>query len=61
MCGGCDLKNGESVKIISNSNTKFEVDLENAGGTFRLHMTDCEHHTTKEIYYCPFCGRKLTK
>ena len=61
MCIGCDLKNGESIDIISNSNTEFKVELENAAGTFRLHMTDGIHHTVREIYFCPFCGRKLKK
>ena len=61
MCSGCNLKNGESVKLISNSNTEFQIDIENAGGTFRLHMTNNVHHTIREIYYCPFCGRNLRR
>ena len=59
MCFGCDLKNGEREKVIDNSTTDFVVWLENCANTFRLHMTNGRHHTTKEIYYCPFCGRDL--
>lgn len=61
MCSGCDLKNGEQTRILDNSNTDFDVYLENVANRFRLHMTDEMHHTTRDIYYCPFCGRKLNK
>lgn len=59
MCGGCDLKNGERVKVIDNSATDYVVYLEKCANRFRLHMTNGRHHTTKEIYHCPFCGRNL--
>lgn len=59
MCSGCDLKNGERTKVIDNERTDFVVYLENAANVFRLHMTNGRHHTTKEIYHCPFCGRDL--
>ncbi len=61
MCFGCDLNNGERTKVIDNSATDYVVWLENESGVFRLHMTDGKHHTTKEIYHCPYCGRKLSK
>lgn len=61
MCSGCDLKNGERTKVIDNSTTDFVVYLENSANIFRLHMTDGRHHTTKEIYHCPFCGRCLER
>ena len=61
MCLGCDLKNGEQTKILENSATNFVVYLENKSDIFKLHMTDGTHHTTKEIYHCPFCGRTLVK
>ena len=61
MCIGCDLKNGERIKVISNSKTDFVVYMENSAEVFRLHMTDGQHHTTRDIYHCPFCGRNLEK
>lgn len=61
MCSGCDLKNGERTRILDNSNTDFKVYLENVANRFRLHMTNGRHHTTRDIYYCPFCGGKLNK
>lgn len=61
MCMGCNLKFGEKVKILSNSATDFVVYMEYCTDAFRLHMTDGEHHTTRDIYHCPFCGRDLEK
>lgn len=59
MCYGCDLKNGERTKVIDNACTDYVVYIENCVDNFRLHMTNGRHHTVRDIYYCPFCGRAL--
>ena len=59
MCIGCELKNGDRVKVLEPSTMDCKVYLENVAGTFRLHITNERHHNTRVIYYCPFCGRKL--
>lgn len=61
MCLGCDLENGEFTRILSNKATDFVVNMEIIEGHVKLHMTDGEHHTTRDIYHCPFCGRNLEK
>ena len=61
MCSGCELNNGERIRILDNSATDFDVYLENHANRFRLHMTNERNHTVRDIYYCPFCGRKLNK
>lgn len=61
MCMGCNLKDGERIKVISNPATDFVVYIENRSDVFKLHMTDGRHHTEKDIYCCPFCGRVLVK
>ena len=59
MCGGCDLKSGERVKVISNPNSDYVVWLERMCNIFNLHMTNGRNHTIRQIYHCPFCGRNL--
>ena len=61
MCIGCDLKNGEKVVVLEPATTDYKVYLENCANVFRLHMTNGRHHNTRDIYYCPFCGRELKK
>ena len=60
MCG-CELKNGERIVILEPSTTDYKVYIENVANVFRFHMKDGRHHNTRDIYYCPFCGRKLSK
>lgn len=59
MCVACEIKNGERTEVLDNSATDYKVYLENVANIFRLHMTDGRHHSTRDIYHCPFCGRQL--
>lgn len=57
----CNLKNGERVDVLDLITTDCKAYIENVVGRFRLHITNGRHHHTIDIYYCPFCGRKLEK
>lgn len=59
MCVACEIQNGERTEVLDNSTTDFKVYLENVANIFRLHMTDGRHHSTRDIYHCPFCGKQL--
>lgn len=63
MCTYCDLKNGEKVTILdcSITNHKAFIEIENVEGVFRLRMNNNIFYTTREILYCPYCGRDLFK
>lgn len=59
MCIACEIENGERTKLLDNHATDYKVYLENAANIFRLHMENGRHHSTRDIYHCPFCGRNL--
>lgn len=59
MCFGCELKENQSNRLLSHEWTKSELWMERAAGVFRLHLVDGTHHSTRDIYFCPFCGRNL--
>ena len=59
MCVAWEIKKGVRTGILDNSATDYKIYIENVANIFRLHMTNGRHHTTRDIYYCPFCGRKL--
>ena len=59
MCIACEIKNGERTEILDNPATDYKIYIENAANIFRLHITNGRHHSIRDIYYCPFCGRKL--
>ena len=59
MCIACEIKNGGRTDILDNSATDYKIYIENVANIFRLHMTNSRYHSTRDIYYCPFCGRKL--
>ena len=60
MCIACEIKNGGRTEILDNPSTNYKIYIENVANIFRLHMTNGRHHSTRDIYYCPFCGSKLT-
>ena len=59
MCIGCDLKNGEIIELLHIATTDCKVYMENAAGGFRLHLQNDNKHHVRDIFYCPFCGRRL--
>lgn len=59
MCVACEIENGERTRLLSNQTSDSKLYLENVANRFRLHMTDGRHHSTRDIYSCPFCGRRL--
>lgn len=59
MCVACEIDNGDRTKLFDNSKTGYKLYMENVCNVFRLHMTDGIHHNTRDIYSCPFCGRRF--
>lgn len=58
-CLGCQSVLEGNTLTLSNYEG-LELTIESMP-EIKLHMTDGFHHTTRDIFYCPFCGNKLTK
>lgn len=58
MCKICEIKNGESTEVISDSCVSLWL-LRWYDGEYELEV-DGEESETVSINYCPFCGRNLT-
>jgi hypothetical protein len=58
-CMGCKtILKGEVLELANYEGMKLTIE---SMPEIRLHMTDGLHHTTREIYNCPFCGNSFEK
>lgn len=61
-CYGCNtLLSGKELGLNNYKGLIVKIDPSKANEFPRLHVTDMEHHITREIFYCPFCGNSLEK
>ena len=61
-CTACEnvVKNGRFV-IDSYNGLELIIERFELGKHYRLHNTDGYNHTTRAVFYCPFCGIKSPK
>jgi RNA polymerase subunit RPABC4/transcription elongation factor Spt4 len=61
-CSACKtFLNGEELELNNYKGLIVKIEPARANEAPRLHITDGEHHITREIFYCPFCGNSLEK
>lgn len=63
-CNAVKKKDGK-IEILNYSQyengREVTAYMENIADGVRLHISDGFLHATKCIYFCPFCGKDLTK